>query len=153
MGLDGCERVFSQRLFTDRWAPGARSGICRLERWRVSDQRETWRIGQRLPLALSTSVHFIAPTLCACRCAARFVPGEGGQDIVLRCEKLTGGMVRCAGEWHSHTEGCSSDSGSTDVFLLGTVATRLAADGIPALMVIVSEQGVGVSLGEIREGS
>lgn len=81
--------------------------------------------------------------------ATSFVRGEGGQDIVSRCEELTGGMVSYIGEWHSHPEGHSSEPSATDVVLLATLASRLAADGIPALMAIVSERGVGVSLGEV----
>ena len=79
--------------------------------------------------------------------ATSFVRGEGGHDIVSRCEELTGGMVSYVGEWHSHPEGHSSDPSSTDVVLLATLATRLTADGIPALMVIASQRDLGVSLG------
>lgn len=82
--------------------------------------------------------------------ATSFVRGEGAEDVVSHGENLTGGMVSYVGEWHSHPAGHSSDPSSTDVVLLATLASRLAADGIPALMVIVSEEGVGVSLGEIR---
>lgn len=82
--------------------------------------------------------------------ATSFVRGEGGQDYVSRCEELTGGMVSYVGEWHSHPAGHTSDPSGTDIILLATLASRLASDGIPALMVIVSEAGVGLSLGEIR---
>lgn len=82
--------------------------------------------------------------------ATSFVRGEGAEDVVSHCEELTGGMVSYVGEWHSHPAGYSSDPSSTDVVLLATLASRMAADGIPALMAIVSEAGVGVSLGEIR---
>jgi integrative and conjugative element protein (TIGR02256 family) len=81
--------------------------------------------------------------------ATSFVRGEGGQDIVSRCEELTGGMVSYVGEWHSHPEGHSSNPSSTDVVLLATLATRLAADGIPALMVIASQSDLCVSLGAV----
>lgn len=82
--------------------------------------------------------------------ATSFVRGEGGQDFVSRCEELTSGMVSYVGEWHSHPAGHSSDPSGMDVALLATLASRLASDGIPALMVIVSKGEVGVSLGEVR---
>lgn len=82
--------------------------------------------------------------------ATSFVRGEGGQDYVSRCEGLTGGMVSYVGEWHSHPAGHTSDPSGTDLVLLATLANRLASDGIPALMAIVSKEDVGVSLGEVR---
>jgi integrative and conjugative element protein (TIGR02256 family) len=82
--------------------------------------------------------------------ATSFVRGEGGQDYVSRCEELTSGMVSYVGEWHSHPVGHTSDPSGTDHILLATLASRLASDGIPALMAIVSEREVGVSLGEVR---
>jgi len=81
--------------------------------------------------------------------ATSFVRGEGGQDFVSRCEELTGGMVSYVGEWHSHPAGYTSDPSGTDIVLLATLASRLAADGIPALMAIASEQDVKVFIGHI----
>lgn len=84
--------------------------------------------------------------------ATSFVRGkEGSQDYVSRCEELTGGMVSYVGEWHSHPSGHTSDPSSTDVVLLATLASRLAEDGIPALMAIVSSRDVGVYLGAVRQ--
>jgi integrative and conjugative element protein (TIGR02256 family) len=82
--------------------------------------------------------------------ATSFVRGEGGQDYMSRCEELTGGMVSYVGEWHSHPAGHTSEPSGTDIVLLATLASRLASDGIPALIVIVSKGDVGVSLGEVR---
>lgn len=82
--------------------------------------------------------------------ATSFVRGEGGQDYVSRCEELTSGMVSYIGEWHSHPTGHTSHPSGTDIVLLATLASRLASDGIPALMLIVSEHDVCVSLGEVR---
>jgi integrative and conjugative element protein (TIGR02256 family) len=80
--------------------------------------------------------------------AHSFVRGtEGGQAYVARCERLTAGMVGYVGEWHSHPQGHSAKPSATDIVLLGTLAMRLHGDGIPALMVIVSEEDFGVSLG------
>ncbi|WP_083297577.1 MULTISPECIES: Mov34/MPN/PAD-1 family protein [Stenotrophomonas] len=78
-----------------------------------------------------------------------FVRGkEGGQAYVDRCEALTAGMVSYVGEWHAHPEGCSASPSATDVVLLSTLAERLAADGVPALMVIVSSNAISISLGQ-----
>ncbi|MEQ4575871.1 MAG: Mov34/MPN/PAD-1 family protein [Gammaproteobacteria bacterium] len=83
--------------------------------------------------------------------ATSFVRGtEGSQDYVSRCEELTGQMVSYVGEWHSHPAGHSADPSATDFTLLATLARRLAADGVPALMAIVSENGLSVSLGSVR---
>lgn len=82
--------------------------------------------------------------------ATSFVRGEGGQDYVSRCEELTGGMVSYVGEWHSHPTGYTSNPSGTDIVLLATLASRLASDGIPALMVIASKGDIGVFLGEAR---
>jgi|LNAP01.1.fsa_nt_gb integrative and conjugative element protein (TIGR02256 family) len=80
--------------------------------------------------------------------AHSFVRGtEGGQAYVARCERLTAGMVEYVGEWHSHPKGHSVRPSGTDLVLLETLTLRLHEDGIPALMVIVSEEDFGVSLG------
>jgi integrative and conjugative element protein (TIGR02256 family) len=85
--------------------------------------------------------------------ATGFIRGtEGSQDYVSRCARLTGGMVDYIGEWHSHPAGHSASPSTTDVVLLATLAERLEADGVPALMVIVSQSDLSVSLGESRRG-
>ncbi|ASK90703.1 Mov34/MPN/PAD-1 family protein [Xanthomonas citri] len=78
-----------------------------------------------------------------------FVRGkEGSQEYVERCGVLTAGMASYVGEWHAHPEGYSANPSPTDVVLLRTLADRLAADGVPALMVIVSADAVSISLGQ-----
>lgn len=80
--------------------------------------------------------------------ANSFVRGtEGGQAYVSRCERLTAGMVGYVGEWHSHPQGHSTKPSATDILLLGTLTMRLRRDGIPVLMVIVTAEDFGVSLG------
>lgn len=77
-----------------------------------------------------------------------FVRGSvGSQAYVERCEALTHQMVSYVGEWHSHPEGHRADPSATDFKLLATLAARLAADGVPALMMIVSEDHLTVSIG------
>lgn len=84
----------------------------------------------------------------SCGEAHSFVRGaDGGRAYVARCERLTAGMVGYIGEWHSHPDGYSSRPSKIDVALLKTLTLRLRCDGIPALMVIVSENEIGISLG------
>lgn len=86
--------------------------------------------------------------------ATSFVRGtEGSQDYVSHCEERTAQMVGYVGEWHSHPAGHPADPSTTDLTLLATLARRLAADGMPALMAIVSENGLSVSLGIIETRS
>ncbi len=82
--------------------------------------------------------------------ATSFVRGtDGSQDFVSRCEELTGHMVSYVGEWHSHPKGHSADPSPTDFTLLATLAVRLAADGMPALIAIMSESDLQVALGTV----
>lgn len=72
--------------------------------------------------------------------ATSFVRGtEGSEDFVSRCEVLTGQMVSYVGEWHSHPAGHTADPSQTDIKLLATLGMRLAEDGAPALIAIVSD--------------
>lgn len=73
---------------------------------------------------------------------------DGSEAYVSRCAKLTGGMVGYIGEWHSHPDGHSASPSTTDAALLATLTERLAVDGVPALMVIVSADDLSVWLGD-----
>lgn len=85
--------------------------------------------------------------------ATSFVRGtDGSQDFVSRCQELTGQMVSYIGEWHSHPAGHSANPSPTDFTLLATLAARLAADGVPALMAIVSQDDLTVSIAEQLSG-
>lgn len=80
-----------------------------------------------------------------------FTRGKSGVlDELNRCEELTRGMVRYVGDWHSHPEGYPATPSGLDVVLLATLADRLAEDGVPAVMLIVAEDEISISLGEAR---
>lgn len=80
-----------------------------------------------------------------------FTRGKAGVLKELeRCADLTQGMVRYVGDWHSHPEGFSARPSGLDLILIATLADRLAENGVPAVMVIVSEEAIGVSLAEAR---
>lgn len=83
-----------------------------------------------------------------------FTRGKTGVlDELKRCEELTRGMVRYVGDWHSHPAGYPATPSGLDIVLLATLADRLAEDGVPAVMVIISDEEIGISLGEARLAS
>ena len=77
-----------------------------------------------------------------------------GKENVLaqleECHRRTHRMVSYVGEWHSHPPGHSNAPSGVDGVLLGRLAMQLSQDGVPALMVIVGENGLGVSIAEVR---
>ena len=79
-----------------------------------------------------------------------FIRGTVGvEDTRQRCLIRTGGIVDYVGEWHSHPHVASACPSVTDVTLLARLSEALAADGVPALMVIAGHEGdLSISLGE-----
>jgi len=51
----------------------------------------------------------------------------------------TGGVVTYVGEWHSHPRGLSPQQSQADIHQLSFLNTALKEDGLPALMLIVSD--------------
>jgi hypothetical protein len=70
-------------------------------------------------------------------------------EAVNECQVLTQRMVSYVGEWHSHPPGLSNTASPLDVGLLATLTLQLSADGVPAVMAIAGENGLGISLGEM----
>ncbi|HBS06129.1 MAG TPA: hypothetical protein DEA96_14270, partial [Leptospiraceae bacterium] len=70
-----------------------------------------------------------------------------GEELI-RISKLTGGRVIYLGEWHSHPPNCSTSMSTRDEILLSQIADFQAAEGFPALMLIVGDSGVQVYLQE-----
>ncbi len=62
------------------------------------------------------------------------------------CVDRTREMVNYVGEWHSHPPRASATPSDVDEALLAQLATRLAADGVPGVMLIVGEDDMSVSL-------
>lgn len=58
----------------------------------------------------------------------------------------TGGVVTYVGEWHSHPKGCPAMPSQDDVGQLHFLTRTLQIEGMPALMLIVSDSSVGLYL-------
>jgi hypothetical protein len=72
---------------------------------------------------------------------------EGVTQAREDCLARTARMVDYVGEWHSHPRGVSATPSGLDVELLAHLATALASDGIPSVMLIVGELDLSISLG------
>jgi len=80
---------------------------------------------------------------------AGFTRGAAGvREAIERAAALTANIVGYLGEWHSHPRHSSAAPSATDADLLAYLAEMLAMDGVPALMVIVGEADISISLGE-----
>lgn len=80
---------------------------------------------------------------------SEFTRGTAGvRDALERAGALTANIVGYLGEWHSHPLNSSAVPSTTDAELLASLAKTLALDGVPALMVIVGETEISISLGE-----
>lgn len=84
----------------------------------------------------------------SCSGQASFTRGVSGvREALERAATLTANIVGYLGEWHSHPRFSSAIPSSTDVDLLAHLAETLALDGLPALMIIVGETELSISLG------
>jgi hypothetical protein len=61
----------------------------------------------------------------------------------------TGGQVRYIGEWHSHPRGSSVAPSATDLRQICELSLITDLDGLPALSLIVGEDGLGMLLGKV----
>lgn len=73
---------------------------------------------------------------------------DGVKEAVERASALTANIVSYVGEWHAHPRNSSAEPSVADAALLACLAETLEADGVPALMVIVGETDISISLGE-----
>lgn len=71
-------------------------------------------------------------------------------EAVEECRQMTRDMVGYVGEWHSHPPGLANTPSLLDIDLLATLTVQLSADGVPAVMAIAGQNGLGVSLGQVR---
>lgn len=74
---------------------------------------------------------------------------RGADGVVAHLEEVrrrTAGMVRFVGEWHSHPRGHSARPSRDDLGLIQAMGQALAQDGDPALMLIVADDDVTVSV-------
>ncbi len=80
---------------------------------------------------------------------AEFIRGVAGvHESIERAAALTANIIEYVGEWHSHPRNSSALPSSTDVGLLASLTNTLAIDGVPALMIIVGEADISISLGK-----
>lgn len=78
---------------------------------------------------------------------SEFIRGDDGvKESIERAADLTANIVGYLGEWHSHPHNSSANPSSTDTVLLDYLAHSLALDCLPALMIIVSEKEISISL-------
>ncbi|WP_018624895.1 Mov34/MPN/PAD-1 family protein [Kangiella aquimarina] len=61
------------------------------------------------------------------------------KQLLTNCLERTGGIVTYVGEWHSHPKGCLPQQSQADIHQLDFVTTALKEDGLPALMLIISD--------------
>lgn len=80
-----------------------------------------------------------------------FTRGKQGlkeaRDELLR---RTANIVDYVGDWHSHPRGAAARPSTMDLGLIAQLASTMAQDGLPVLMVIVGEKEIGMTLGELR---
>ena len=72
----------------------------------------------------------------------------GMREAIERAAELSANIVCYLGEWHSHPRNSSAMPSTTDVDLLAYLAETLVMDGVPALMIIVGEADISISLGQ-----
>ena len=72
------------------------------------------------------------------------------KEALERCSALTANIVGYLGEWHSHPRFSSATPSVADAALLAYLADTLSKEEIPALMVIVGETSISISIGEGR---
>ena len=67
--------------------------------------------------------------------------------ILEDCHKRTAGIVAYVGEWHSHPPNCGAMPSCHDIKQLNFLFHSLQVEGMPALMMIVSDNSVGYYIG------
>lgn len=64
------------------------------------------------------------------------------------CRERTGGVVTYVGEWHSHPQGCAALPSQDDIGQLSFLTSALQIEGMPALMLIISDTSFGFYIEE-----
>lgn len=74
-----------------------------------------------------------------------FIRGKEGQlEALKKVHGLTAGIVDYVGDWHSHPNGCSVQPSTDDRVLFATLISRMQVEGLPAVMLIVSDKDLGI---------
>lgn len=69
------------------------------------------------------------------------------EEILEDCHKRTAGVVTYVGEWHSHPPNCEVLPSGHDVEQLNFLSCSLQVEGMPALMMIITDNSVGYYIG------
>lgn len=72
---------------------------------------------------------------------------EGLMAQVMDANNRTAGIVGYIGEWHSHPPGHSANPSRDDIVQLAQLAVGMKSDGLPALQLIVGEDGIRILKG------
>ncbi|MFE0014138.1 ThiF family adenylyltransferase [Mesorhizobium sp. NPDC059054] len=96
------------------------------------------------------AVHALAAPSDSAGTKTGFVRGTRGlQRLIEDAQNQSGGQVRYIGEWHSHPKGVSVAPSATDLDQICQLSLVADLDGLPALSLIVGEQGLGMLVGEV----
>jgi proteasome lid subunit RPN8/RPN11 len=71
---------------------------------------------------------------------------QGLTEIREECLRRTAHIVDYVGDWHSHPQGVAARPSTADLSLIAQLTAAMAQDGLPALMLIVGESGIGFTL-------
>jgi molybdopterin/thiamine biosynthesis adenylyltransferase len=76
---------------------------------------------------------------------SHFIRGKQGQEDALEVvHRRTARVVDYVGEWHSHPPGCSARASAEDEKLLSSLHRKMSAEGLPAVMLIVSVDQINI---------
>ncbi|MBS3652200.1 ThiF family adenylyltransferase [Pseudaminobacter sp. 19-2017] len=96
------------------------------------------------------AIHALATPPDSAGTRAHFIRGTRGlQRLIEEAQSRSGGQVRYIGEWHSHPPGASASPSSTDINQIYQLSLVLDLDGLPALSLIVGEQGMAMLVGKV----
>lgn len=76
---------------------------------------------------------------------------HGAAEAAKEAHRRTAGVVSYVGEWHSHPPGHAADPSTDDLYQLVYLALGMSHDGLPAVTIIVGEDGdLRALIGAIR---
>ncbi|MCB0390555.1 MAG: ThiF family adenylyltransferase [Bdellovibrionales bacterium] len=79
---------------------------------------------------------------------ASFIRGkEGVSEAFEEIETKTMGRLRYVGEWHSHPQGSTARTSSTDIVAISKLAAVMQRDGLPSIMLIMAESEYTINIG------
>lgn len=73
----------------------------------------------------------------------------GTLEALEKAKVKTANIIDYVGEWHSHPVNVKADPSMKDVIQLTELSKTLSEDGLPAIQLIVGEDGVNIIIGEV----